>query len=129
VHENLGNHILNIRIKYKVIWIIIISNIQTKVYNYHETLILIYFTHQCITYGITESIHIRIMSKLIIVNALVRRILWQHSHVVRCSERTDDGAPSNRVRGQGMWRRWPSALLGEDRDHRRRHRPVLMLGE
>jgi uncharacterized RmlC-like cupin family protein len=61
MHENPRNHILNIRIKYKVIWIIIVLNIQTRVHNYHETLILIYFTHQHITYGITESIHIRIM--------------------------------------------------------------------
>jgi hypothetical protein len=73
MYENLRNHILNIRIK--VIWIIIILNIQTRIHNYHETLVLIYFTHQRITYEIMESIHIHIMSKLIIVNALVRRIL------------------------------------------------------
>jgi hypothetical protein len=58
------------------------NNLRTRVHNYHETLILIYFIHQSITYGIMESIHICIMSKLIIVNALVRRILWQYRHVV-----------------------------------------------
>jgi hypothetical protein len=58
------------------------NNLRTEVHNYHETLILIYFTHQSVTYGITESIHIGIMSKLIIVNALVRRILCRHWHVV-----------------------------------------------
>jgi hypothetical protein len=76
MHENPMNHILNIQIKYKVIWIIIILNIQTRIHNYHEIVILIYFTNEKrITYGITENIHIRIMFKLIIVNALVRRIL------------------------------------------------------
>jgi hypothetical protein len=36
MHENPRNHILNIQIKYKVIWIIIIFNIQMRVHNYHE---------------------------------------------------------------------------------------------
>jgi hypothetical protein len=58
------------------------NNLRTRVHNYPETLILIYSTHQSITYGIMKSIHISIMSKLIIVDALVRRILWRHWHVV-----------------------------------------------
>jgi hypothetical protein len=58
------------------------NNLRTRVHNYPETLILIYSTHQSIIYGIMKSIHISIMSKLIIVNALVTRILWRHWHVV-----------------------------------------------
>jgi hypothetical protein len=58
------------------------NNLRTGVHNYYEIPILIYFTHQSITYGIMEIIQIGIMSKLIMVNALVRRI-----HVSRCHVR------------------------------------------
>jgi hypothetical protein len=54
------------------------NNLKTLVHNCHETLILIFFTHQSITYAITKNIHIGIMSKLIIINSMVRRILWWH---------------------------------------------------
>jgi hypothetical protein len=50
------------------------NKFKLGVFNYHQTLILLYLIHQSITYGITKHIHIATMSKLIIINALLDRI-------------------------------------------------------
>ena len=57
-------------------------NKQSAKHECHITQIVLCFTRQSITYGITKSIHIKIIYNLTVITALISRILWWHRHIV-----------------------------------------------